>query len=151
MIEDELKYKIDNMELIQLVVDIEVKHSIFKTCMLQVLFAEYCLLHRYAPIDAKAFILDVDAAICLGMIELIALVLEYSGLGENGEAMCKATRDKKLTMIVFCQFHCHMLTECRRAFADVNGYIKHCALDTAHKFALGIWHALIVQTAHHAV
>ena len=28
MIEDELKYKIDNMELIQLVVDIEVKHSI---------------------------------------------------------------------------------------------------------------------------
>lgn len=32
MIEDELKYKIDNMELIQLVVDIEVKHCILQTC-----------------------------------------------------------------------------------------------------------------------
>ena len=29
VIEDELKHKIDHMELIQLVVDIEVKHSIF--------------------------------------------------------------------------------------------------------------------------
>ena len=80
MIEDELKHKIVHVELIQLVVDIEVKHSIFKTCMLQVLFAEYCLLHRYAPIDAKWFIFDIYAAIWLGMIELVALVLENSSL-----------------------------------------------------------------------
>ena len=53
MIEDELKHKIDHMELIQLVVDIEVKHSILKACMLQVFLAEYRLLHRSAPIDAK--------------------------------------------------------------------------------------------------
>ena len=79
MIEDELKHKIDHMELIQLVVDIEVKHSIFKTCMLQVLFAEYRLLHRYAPVNAKRLVLDIDAAIGFGVIELVALVLEDSG------------------------------------------------------------------------
>ena len=48
--------------------------------MLQVFLAEYRLLHWYAPINAKTFILDVDAAICLGMIELVALVLEDGGL-----------------------------------------------------------------------
>ena len=48
--------------------------------MLQVLLAKYRLLHRYVPVDAKRFILDIDAAIGLRMIELVALVLEYSSL-----------------------------------------------------------------------
>ena len=64
--------------------------------MLQILFAEYRLLHRYAPINAKTFILDVDAAISFRMIKLIALVLEYGSLGEHGEAMSEATRDEEL-------------------------------------------------------
>ena len=68
------------MELIQLVVDIEVKHSIFKACMLQVLLTEYRLFHRYAPIDTKGFIFDIDATIGLWVIEFVALVLEDSGL-----------------------------------------------------------------------
>ena len=64
--------------------------------MLQVFLAEYRLLHRNAPVNAKRFILYVDAAISLRMIELVALVLEYSGLGENGEAVCETTRDEEL-------------------------------------------------------
>ena len=48
--------------------------------MLQIFLAEYRFLHRYAPVNAKRFVLDVDAAIGLWMIELIALVLEYGGL-----------------------------------------------------------------------
>ena len=64
--------------------------------MLQVFLTEYRLLYRYMPIYAKRFVLDVDAAIGFGMIELVALVLEYGGFGENGEAMCKATRDEEL-------------------------------------------------------
>ena len=119
--------------------------------MLQVFLAKNRLLHRYAPINTKRLVLDIDAAVSLRMIELIALVLEDGGLGENSEAMGKATRDEELTMIVFCQLHCYMLTECRRAFADVNSYVEDCAFNAAHEFALGIWHALIVQTTHHAV
>ena len=64
--------------------------------MLQILFAEYRLLYWYAPINSKTFILDIDAAIGLGMIKLVALVLEYGSLGEHGEAMGKATRDEEL-------------------------------------------------------
>ena len=119
--------------------------------MLQVLLAKYRLLYRYAPVYAKGFVLDVDAAISLRVIELVALVLEYGDFGKNGKAVSKATRDKKLTMIVFCQLYCYMLAECRGAFADVNSNIKHCALDTTHQFALCIGHALIVKSAHYAV
>ena len=65
--------------------------------------------------------------------------------------MGEASWNKELTMIVFCQFYRYMLAECRRTLADVNGYVKHCAFNTAHEFALCIWHTLIVKTTHHAV
>ena len=64
--------------------------------MLQVLFAEYRLFHRYAPVNTKGFVLDIDAAISLRVIELVALVLEDGGLGENGEAVSEAPRDEEL-------------------------------------------------------
>ena len=96
--------------------------------MLQIFLTEYRLFHRYAPVNAKTFILDVDAAICFRVIELVALVLEDSGLGENGKAVSKAPRNKELTMIIFCQFYCYMLAECRRAFTDVNGYVEDAPL-----------------------
>ena len=64
--------------------------------MLQVFLTEYRLLHRYAPINAKRLVLDIDAAIGLRMIELVALVLENGGLGKNGKAMGKATRNEEL-------------------------------------------------------
>ena len=64
--------------------------------MLQVFLAEYRLFHRYAPINAKGFVLDIDAAIGLRMIELVTLVLEYGSLGENGKAVSEATRDEEL-------------------------------------------------------
>ena len=64
--------------------------------MLQVLFTEYCLFYWYAPVNAEGLVLDVDAAISLGMIELVAFVLEDGGLSEHGEAMSKATRNEEL-------------------------------------------------------
>ena len=64
--------------------------------MLQILLAEYRLLHRYAPVNAKRLVLDIDTAIGLRMIEFVAFVLEDGGFGENGEAMGKATRDEEL-------------------------------------------------------
>ena len=45
--------------------------------MLQILFTKYRLLYRYMPVNAKRLVLDVDSAIGLGVIELVALVLEY--------------------------------------------------------------------------
>ena len=64
--------------------------------MLQVFLAEYRLLHRYVPVNAKGFILDVDAAISLGMIEIITLILEDSGFAKHSKTMCKSSRYKEL-------------------------------------------------------
>ena len=64
--------------------------------MLQIFLAEYGFLNRYMPVDAKWLILDIDAAIGLGMIEFVALVLEDGGLGKNGKAMGKSTWDEEL-------------------------------------------------------
>ena len=85
------------IDSIQLVVYVKVEHSILKACMLQIFFAEYRFLNRYEPVNAKGFILDIYASICFGMIELITLVLEDGGFGENGEAVSKATRYEELT------------------------------------------------------
>ena len=64
--------------------------------MLQIFLAEYRFIYRYAPVNAKRLVLDINSAISLRMIELIALVLEDGSLGEHCEAMSKATRDKEL-------------------------------------------------------
>ena len=64
--------------------------------MLQVFLAENCFLNRYAPVNAKGFVLDIDSAISLRVIELIAFVLEDGDFGENGKAVCKSTRDEEL-------------------------------------------------------
>ena len=92
--------------------------------MLQVFLAEYRFFDRYAPVNAKRLVLDIDAAISFRVIDFITLVLEDGGLGDDGETVSKTTRNEELTMIVFCQFHCHMLPKCRGAFADVNGYVE---------------------------
>ena len=61
------------------------------------------------PIDTESVIEDADTTISLWMIEVITLVLEDGGLGEDGEAVGKALWDEELAMIVFCQFYSHML------------------------------------------
>ena len=51
--------------------------------------------------------------------------------------MRKALRNKELTMIIFRQFHRHMLTVCRRTLADIHGNIQHSTLHASHQLALG--------------
>ena len=64
--------------------------------MLQVFLTEYGFLNRYMPVNAKRLVFDIDAAIGLGIIELVALVLEDGGFGEHGKAVSEATRDEEL-------------------------------------------------------
>ena len=46
--------------------------------MLGILFTEQGFFRRNSPINAKTIIYDADATISLWMVELIALILEYS-------------------------------------------------------------------------
>ena len=119
--------------------------------MAGVLVAEDGLDGGDAPVDAEGVVEDADAAVGLGVVELVALVLEDGSLAEYGEAMGEALRDEELAVVVFGEFYGNVLTVGRGAFTDVNGYVQDGAFDTANEFALGEWWALEMQTTHHAV
>ena len=48
--------------------------------MLRIFLGEISMFCWDLPIDTEGIIEDIDATICLWVIELVALVLEYGGL-----------------------------------------------------------------------
>ena len=103
------------------------------------------------PIDTEGVVEDADASIGFWMIEVITLVLEDGGLGEDGEAVGKALRNEELTMIILSQLYRYMLAIRWRSLADIYCYIKYSTLYAAYKLALGIRWALEVQASHDAI
>ena len=77
--------------------------------MLCVFVTQYCLVFD-TPINTKRIIKDTDTTISLRMIELIALILEYSRFTQYSKTMSKATWYKELAVVILCQFYSHMLT-----------------------------------------
>ena len=94
------------------------------------------------PINAQAVVKDADASIGFRVIEFITLVLEDSGLGEDGEAVGKSLRDEELTMIVFCQLYGDMPAISGLSHADIHRYIKHPTRHTSCQLTLGKWRTL---------
>ena len=64
--------------------------------MLCIFLWEISMLCWDFPIDTEGIIEDADTTIGFRMIEVITLVLEDGGLGEDGEAVGKILRDKEL-------------------------------------------------------
>ena len=65
--------------------------------------------------------------------------------------MRKALRNKELTMIIFSQFHRHMLAVCWRTFTDIHGNIQHSTLQASHQPALGKRRSLEMQATHYTI
>ena len=65
--------------------------------------------------------------------------------------MRKALRNKELTMIIFSQFHRHMLAVCWRTFTDIHGNIQHSTLHASHQLALGKRRSLEMQATHYTI
>ncbi len=103
------------------------------------------------PINTQGTIKDTYATICLGMIELITLILEYCRVAKDGKAMSHTLGNEELTVVFLCEFHRYMLSVGGTALADVNNDIEDCALDTTHEFALRVGRALEMKTTHDAV
>ena len=68
--------------------------------MLRVFFREQCFFGWNLPINTERCIKDADATICLRCIEIIALVLEDSGLAQDSKAMSETTRYEDLTKAI---------------------------------------------------
>ena len=65
--------------------------------------------------------------------------------------MSKTLRNKELTMIILSQFHCHMLTISRGAFANIYCYIEYSTLHTSHQLALCKRRPLEMQATHYTI
>lgn len=119
--------------------------------MFRVLLAQYRVPGRYPPVDTQAFVEYADAPVRLGMVELVALVLEHRRLAQHGESVGEPFRDEELPVVVLRQLHGHVPSVGRRAFPDVHGHVEHLALDAPHQLGLRERRPLEVQAAHHAV
>lgn len=104
--------------------------------MFGVFLAQKCFFRRYVPIYSKGLVNNRNTTIYFRMIEFITLILKHSCFTQYSKTMSKATRHKELAMIIFRQFHSHMLTISGTAFTNIHRNIKHGSFDTSNKFAL---------------
>ena len=64
----------------------------------RVLLGKDGLVRGYAPVNAQTSIQDADAVVCLGMVELVALVLEDGRFAQHGKAVGKALGNEELAV-----------------------------------------------------
>ena len=122
--------------------------EVAKQSMTGILFRKDTLFCGYTPVDAQRFIQNTDAIVSLRMVEFVTLILEYSRLAKHRKAVCKAFRDKELTMILLAQFYSDMLSIGWTALTDIDGHIEHFPPDATHQFALGVRRTLEMQSSH---
>lgn len=118
--------------------------------MAGVLVRKDCLGRVCHPVYAEFGVCDGYSSLCLGAIQIIALVLEYGGIAEYGESVSETTGNEELPVIVFGQNHADMAPVSGRVRADIDCHVKHLAADAAHQLGLGVRRRLEVKSAHNA-
>ena len=103
------------------------------------------------PVNAEAFVCDGDASVCLGVIELIALILEDGSLAQHRKTVGKTFWNEELPVIIFCEFYSDVFAVGGRAFAEVDGNVENGTFYAANKFALCVGWALEMQSSHHTI
>ena len=68
--------------------------------MLFVFLAKQCFAKRKLPINAKSLVGYANAAVSLGVIEIVAFILENGFFAQHGKTMGKTLRNEKLTVII---------------------------------------------------
>ena len=65
--------------------------------------------------------------------------------------MSESARNEELTMVVFGQFDCHMLSIGRRTFPDIHCHIENPSLDYTYKLGLSVRWFLKMEPTHYAI
>ena len=102
------------------------------------------------PVDAEGFVGDREAAVSLGGVVVVALVLEHGHVAQNGEAVGEPARHEELSVVILREFDGDMPTICRGTLAEVDGHVEDASADTAHELGLGVGGLLEMEAAHHA-
>ena len=119
--------------------------------MARIFLRQYFLSRRNTPVYSKVRVIERNGAFRPRCIEIVTFILKNSRFTEHCETMRKTTWDKKLSVVFLSQLNCNMLAECRTSLANINSHIENCTFDTSYKFAVRIWHLLIVQATHHSI
>ena len=92
-----------------------------------VFLGEDTLLCGHLPVNVQFGVAEEQSTICLGMVEIVALVGEDGCLAEDGETVGKASWYEELTMVVRGEFDGIPLAVGGAAVAQINRYIQHLA------------------------
>ena len=118
--------------------------------MLHVLVGEEGFGGVELPVDAEGFVGDREAAVSLGGVIVVALVLEHGHVAQDGEAVGEPARHEELSVVLFGKLDGDVPAICRGALADVDGHVEDASADAAHELGLCVWRTLEVQAAHDA-
>lgn len=102
-----------------------------------------------APFDANLWVIPRDATLTLGMVVLVAFILEHRVVLQDHIAVRKALGDKELAFILAREFNGDILAKSGALGAYIYRHIEHPALYHAHQFCLLIGRPLEVQTTQH--
>ena len=88
---------------------------------------EFGIAFERWPLDPDGGVVPHEAALIIGMIDVIAFVAKLGSIGQNEETMCKPTRDEELALVLSRKHHALPLAIRRANFAQVNSTIEDLA------------------------
>ena len=115
-----------------------------------VLLGEYGFGNIQLPVYAERCVDYGNTSVCFGAIIVIALILEYGGIAQYSESVCKTARNEELAVVVLCQQTADVLAISGRSFADIDCHIKHRATYTSYEFGLCMGRSLEMQSTHYS-
>ena len=104
--------------------------------MLRILLTQDSFFGRNPPVKTQGFIQNADTSIRFRVVEIVTFILEDGCPAQHGKSVGKALRNEELAVVVFGQFHGHVLSVSRASFADVYRYIQYATFHAAFQFAL---------------
>ena len=105
--------------------------------------------HKAGPADGKRRIVPGDAALVIGVVEVVAFVAELRHVGKHQESMGESPGNQELVLVFLGQKFAVPAPVGPAAAAKVHGNVIYTAADDAHQLALGEL-LLKVQPAQHA-
>ena len=119
--------------------------------MVFIFLADDPFLLRNLPIYRQIRIVQKNTSVSLRMIQVIAFIGKYSLLAQYRKTMCKTTRNKELTFVLFAQLHAEPLPIRLAALTQINRYVQHPAYRTTNQLRLTVWRTLKMLTAHYTI
>ena len=79
------------------------------------------------PLDPDGGIMPHEAAIVVGVVDIVAFVAKLGSIGQNEEAVCEPAGNEELALVLSRKHYALPLAIRRAAFAQINRHIEDLA------------------------